>query len=171
VQYNSFRYQRRVCAPPPLSVSQVPKELVESPSRLCPTADPTASPGPGLAGRVYSTSRFSLPVSLPLSNLTHFSLTGTVLRTHTCHHTQSFQTRPPPCFPGLSTSLAEGPNYHPPLQLPKQLEASLHSPGLSFLFRLCHYPLVPIHGHRLYVVPASLFALFLIMCASTTIHI
>lgn len=72
--------------------------------------------------------------SVPLSNLTHFSLTGTVLRTHTCHHTQSFQTRPPPCFPGLSTSLPKGPNYHPPLQLPKQLEASLHSLGLSFCF-------------------------------------
>jgi hypothetical protein len=64
-----------VSVPPPLSVSQVPKELVESPSRLCPTADPTASLGPGLAGRVCSTYCPSLPLSTYLtSRKPHFSL-------------------------------------------------------------------------------------------------
>lgn len=157
--------------PPPLSVSQVPRELVESLSCLCPTADPTASLGPGLAGRVCSTYCPSLPLSTYLtSHKPHFFAESTVLRTRTCHHTQSFQTHPPPCRSGLSTSTAKGPIIIRPSSFPDQLEASLRSPGL-LLFRLCHYPIVPIHGHRLYVVPASLFALFLIMCASTTIHI
>jgi hypothetical protein len=160
------------------------RELVESPSRLCPTADPTAPRHWGSGWLEESTRHpisFStcLPTSLQTSPFTsRYGTYSTVLRTRTCNCTQSFQTHPPPCRPGLSTSTSvpEGPNYHPPLQLPKQLEASPHSPG-RLLFRFCHYPIpsyyciVPIHGHRLYVVPAFLFALILIMCASTTIHI
>lgn len=134
--------------PPPLSVSQVPRELVESPSRLCPTADPTASLGPGLAGRVYSTSCLSLPLpTSPLANLTFSLRVRYFVHVHVIIPSRFRHTHPHAVLVSQPLLLRAQLSSAPPA-FPSRAAGSFTSlPGTSFVSALplsyCTYPWPP----------------------------